>query len=125
VELRGTFQGNVLKIDQEPKVADKWTEGASCLGMLAGKTVALTTLLRLFPAGTANTEASTFAKFEAGKGTTVPGWGDEAWWSAAECSLTTRYRNVVAEFAQRAPTKDCRAGVEAFAKAFVKQHLTS
>jgi hypothetical protein len=93
--------------------------------MLAGKTVALTTLLRLFPAGTAGTEASTFAAFEAGKGKTVTGWGDEAWWSETECSLTVRYRNVVVEFAQRAPSDDCRAGVERFAKAFVKQHFAS
>lgn len=124
-EMRGTFQGNMLKIDQEPKAAEKWTAGAACLGMLAGRTVALTISLRLFPANLASSGASTFAKSEAGKAETVTGWGDEAWWSKPACSLTVRYSNLVATFAQRAPTDACRPEVERLARAFADQHLTS
>ncbi|MFC6014713.1 hypothetical protein ACFP2T_00680 [Plantactinospora solaniradicis] len=124
-EMRGTFQGNMIKIDQEPKASEKWTTGAACLGMLAGRTVALTISLRLFPANLAKSAASTFAKSEAGKADTVTGWGDEAWWSKPNCSLTVRYSNIVATFAQRAPTDACRPDVERLAKAFADQHFTS
>ncbi|MBF9129403.1 hypothetical protein I0C86_10515 [Plantactinospora sp. S1510] len=124
-EMRGTFQGDMLKIDQEPKASEKWTAGAACLGMLAGRTVALTISLRLFPAKLASSGAATFAKSEAGKAEAVTGWGDEAWWSKPTCSLVVRYSNIVATFAQRAPTDTCRPDVERLAKAFADQHLTS
>ncbi|MBE1487222.1 hypothetical protein [Plantactinospora soyae] len=124
-EMRGTFQGNMIKIDQEPKASEKWTAGSACLGMLAGRTVALTISLRLFPANQAKSGASTFAKSEAGKADAVTGWGNEAWWSKPACSLTVRYSNIVATFAQRAPTDACRPDVERLAKAFGGQHFTS
>lgn len=119
--MRGTFQGDMLKIDQEPKTGDKWTAGSSCLGLLAGRTVALTIALRMFPAGS---DASAYAKSEAGTADVASGWGDEAWWAQPECSLVTRYRNIVATFAQRAPGDQCRADVERLAKAFAGQHFT-
>ncbi|MFK3980900.1 hypothetical protein ACI2K4_11045 [Micromonospora sp. NPDC050397] len=122
--MRGTFQGNILMIDKKPQSSDDWTEGVSCLGLLAGRTEALTTTLWLFQADSGTEPVSALARTEAGNGEPASGWGDEAWWNQNTCSLTIRYGNLVVSYAQRAPTEGCRTDVERLATAFAEQHLS-
>lgn len=122
--MRGTFQGNILMIDKQAKATDDWTEGVSCLGLLAGRTEALTTTLWLFEADSGTGPISALARTEAGNGEPTSGWGDEAWWNQNTCSLTARYGNLVVSYAQRAPTEGCRTDVERLAEAFAEQHLS-